>query len=134
MSYNQLHTLDVWPFTRAQVVYNFVVNLDNNRIQQFSNTLGIPVNCFSNPIQYMTISIRDNLITHFVDLLDAFTFNHFIEIACVFGKPQQFRIDLTWNPTVCDCLGHKLYSMCRIFPHSCFLTENMHCSEPAYLF
>ena len=69
LSLNNLTEIDTWPVQRAQLINGSRINLSNNRISRFTNSLGWHYDCNSAPLLSPIIDLKQNNITHLNDLL-----------------------------------------------------------------
>jgi len=66
---NRLTEIDSWPVQRAQLFNWSKIDLSNNRISVFKNSLGWRYDCNSAPLLGPTIDLTNNNISHLNDLL-----------------------------------------------------------------
>jgi hypothetical protein len=70
IAFNNLTTLEPWPFIRGQLVPNSVVNLHRNPISVFTNELEWSFRCGMKPFFMMSLDMSYNEMKHLTDLLD----------------------------------------------------------------
>ena len=110
LSYNKLTTLDAWPFVRARAIANqkvdfnfngenkwnrpsvkidekfkFYVDLNNNRIMQFKNTIGINLNKTALKNIQLSIFLIDNENLHPMDIMKGWGFRSVRDFAEMLG-------------------------------------------------
>ena len=68
LSLNNLTEIDTWPVKRAQLINGSVIDLSDNLISTFTNSLGWHYDCNSAPLLTPTIDLKLNKIRHLNDL------------------------------------------------------------------
>ena len=68
LSYNHLTEIDTWPVKRAQLINGSIIDLSNNHISRFTNSLGWHYDCNSPRLLSHLIDLTKNNITHLDDL------------------------------------------------------------------
>ena len=66
---NNLTEIDTWPVQRAQLINGSVINLYQNHISRFTNSLGWHYDCNSAPLLSPSIDLRGNKIRNLNDML-----------------------------------------------------------------
>ncbi len=130
--------LDVWPLCLAQKQNNLVVDLRNNRIFDFHNTLSPALCNIEEAVQAdVEIYFSQNAIAHVSDIASGWGFDslhHFI-LALIRQHSTTFPIFLEGNPFVCDCRDLELYQMLRDPGYNMSLTNlaSLTCVSPQKL-
>jgi len=68
LSHNKLTEIDTWPVKRAQLINGSHIDLSNNNISRFTNSLGWHYDCNFAPLLSPTIDLSSNNIRHLNDL------------------------------------------------------------------
>jgi len=69
LSHNNLTEIDTWPVKRAQLINSSIIDLSNNHISRFTNSLGWHYDCDSVALLSRRIDLSYNNIIHLNDLL-----------------------------------------------------------------
>ncbi len=133
-----IEQLDVWPLCLAQKQNNLLVDLDNNRVVDFHNTLSPAICNIGEAIQAdVEIDFSQNAITYVSDIASGWGFeslHHFI-LTLIRQNSTTFPIDLEGNPFECDCRDLELYQMLKNPGYNMSLTNlaSLTCVSPQKL-
>ena len=128
LSSNIIKSIDSWPLSLANGNINMAIYLDDNRLSEFTNNGRAPeTECSSNNLKL--ISLTDNGIKHFTDILTGWNIN--ISTPELLHSCLDILLpDMALAPLTCDCVDYDVY---RYFQNRRSYKDQLVCHEPPHL-
>ena len=131
LNFNQLTTVDTWPFMRGQIIDGFDARFRNNSIRKFTNNIGWVYHCDRKKTINIHLTLTGNQIKHFLDVFNAFSFpntTRIIDLLCFFPKYELINWAMDKNLLECDCIDYGLVQILRFASHaSKLLSADTYC-------
>ena len=131
MGYNQLTSLDSWPFVRAQNHPGCQIILIFNQISNFTNNGNWSFRCGMQPLNIF-LNLAHNPIKHISDIFGMFDIRNFLDFMCMLGNSAHSNFDVSFFevPLTCDCQDYAFFRLFKLLRQA-NLANRAYCYQPA---